>query len=104
MNKSFREWLLARHQSATPRLDELRRAALPAAPRTRGAFLRELFAPHRVAWRALAAVWIALLVFSLTVGRPGRAGRLPAPPPAAFAAWLAAANSHDVPVQTDVAP
>ena len=56
MNKSLRELILARHQSATPRLDELRRAALPAAPPTEGAFLRELFAPHRVAWRALAAV------------------------------------------------
>ena len=104
MNKSLRELILTRHQSATPRLDELRRVALSAAPPASGDFLRELFAPHCVAWRALAAVWIALLVFSLTVGRPGRAGRLPAPPPAAFAAWLAAANSHDVPVQTDVAP
>ena len=104
MNKSLRELILARHDSATPRLDELRWAALPAAPPTKGAFLRELFAPHRVAWRALAAVWIALLVFNLTVGRPGRAGRLPAPPPAAFAAWLAAANSHEAPVQTDFAP
>jgi hypothetical protein len=104
MNKSFREWLLARHQSATPQLDALRRSVLPAAAPTRGAFLRELFAPHRIAWRALAAVWIALLVFHLTLGRPGRASRLPAPPPAAFAAWLAAANSHEAPVQTDFSP
>lgn len=63
MNKTPREWLLARHATEQATLDALRRAALPAPELDTLAFLRELFVPVRAVWGSLAVVWLALLVF-----------------------------------------
>ncbi|MEI6861462.1 MAG: hypothetical protein WCL04_04340 [Verrucomicrobiota bacterium] len=96
MNKSLRDHLLARH-AAAPRLDELRRAALPPADVTWGGFLRELFRPHRAAWRALAVVWLVLLVLQFTVVNSARPPVLagPGPSPEAVAAWFDQLNSNE---------
>ncbi len=102
-NKTPRDWLLARHTAATPQLDALRRAALPSPAITWRVFVRELIQPNRAAWRTLAAVWFALVVFHFTIGRAD-AGRLPDPPPAVFAAWLASLSTHELTLQTDSAP
>lgn len=96
--KSPRDWLLARHADATPRLNELRRAALPSPTPTPTwrEVLGELFRPHRHAWRALAVVWIALLVFHLTLGRPTPATTsTPTPAPEAMIAWFRQLQSHE---------
>lgn len=87
-DRTPRDLLLSRHAGAEPQLNRLRRAALPAeSPRAGASLLRELFFPHRTAWRALAAVWLGLAVFHFTLGRP----RPPARPEISFAdleAWL----------------
>jgi hypothetical protein len=96
--KSPRDWLLARHAGATPRLDELRRAALPTLTPslTWREFFGELFRPHRLAWRTLAAVWIVLLVFHLALGRPSPSSKpTPAPAPEAMIAWFRQLQSHE---------
>jgi hypothetical protein len=60
-----------------------------------------IFRPHRVAWRTLAAVWIALLVFQLTI----RSGTLhpttPAPSPELVAAWFSQFSSNETLSQVD---
>jgi hypothetical protein len=97
MNKPLRDHLLARHAAAAPRLDALRRAALPPADVTWREFLRELFRPHRFAWRAFVLAWVALLAFQILVANPARppayAGS--APSPEALAAWLAQLNFNE---------
>ncbi len=97
MNKPFRDHLLARHATVTPRLDALRRAALPPADVTWREFLRELFRPHRAAWRTLAVVWLVLLVLQLAVVNPARPPALagPRPSPEAVAAWFDQLNSNE---------
>jgi hypothetical protein len=97
MNKPLRDHLLARHAATAPRLDALRRAALPPADVTWREFLHELFRPHRAAWRALVVVWLVLLVLQLAVVNPARPPALagPAPSPEAVAAWFAQLNSHE---------
>lgn len=96
--KSPRDWLLERHGGASPRLDELRRASLPtSAPSLTGReFFGELFRPHQLAWRALAGVWIGLLVFHLTLGRPSTSPTpTPTPAPEAMIAWFRQLQSHE---------
>jgi hypothetical protein len=86
--RPLRDVLLSRHASAGSRLDALRRTALPGAPIPAGpSVLRDLFFPHRTAWRTLAAVWIALLLFHFTLGRPPPK-ITPAIDPAELTAWL----------------
>lgn len=78
MNRTPRDWLLARHAAAGPMLDALRGAALPE-PRLGGReFLRELFRPARPAWTALAAVWLVLLVIRVAQPAPPK-GAVPSP-------------------------
>ncbi len=97
MNKPLRDHLIARHAAATPRLDALRRAALPPADITWREFLRELYRPHRAVWRALAVIWLVLLVLQFAVVNPARPPSLagPVPSPEAVAAWFAQLNSHE---------
>jgi len=73
--RPLREFLLARHASARPALDAQRDALLarfaasaplvratPFSPFACFAVLhRELYAPYRRAWTALACVWLAIL-------------------------------------------
>jgi hypothetical protein len=82
--KTPREILLARHQSATPKLDAIRRecvdhASVSLAPivgegRGEGAAFRflqllwhELILPSRRIWTGLAAVWILLFVANVAM-------------------------------------
>ena len=109
--KSPRDWLLARHAPATPRLDVLRGRALPdggAAPSPRldswRDLLRELFRPHLTAWRALALVWLGLIVFNFTFGRSPQPESTTPPPPEAVAAWLAQLKSNETFAQIDRHP
>jgi len=97
MNKSLRDHLLARHAAAGPRLDSLRRSALPPADVTWRDFLRELFRPHRTVWRALAVIWLVLLVLQFAVINPARPPALagPTPSPEAVAAWFDQLNSNE---------
>jgi hypothetical protein len=63
--KTPRDWLLHRHESATPQLSALRREALPPAALTWRDFLRELFQPQQTLWKSLTAIWLGLLAFHL---------------------------------------
>lgn len=103
-NKTPRDWLLARHAAASPRLDALRRAALPPPALSWGDFLREVFRPHRTAWRALAAAWVVLALFHLARPTPAPAPQFPAPSPAALAKWLAQLKSNETLAQIDRHP
>lgn len=103
--KSPRELLLARHAPAARQLDALRRAAIaghdsPAAIHlSLPALLLVLFRPQRHAWRVLAVIWLGLLAFHFTLGRPNP----PAHPPSAevIAEWLAQQQSHDLVAKID---
>ncbi len=97
MNKPLRDHLLARHAAATLRLDALRRSALPPADVAWREVLRELFRPHRAAWRALAFAWLVLLVLQFAVVNPASPPALagPAPSPEAVAAWFAQLDSNE---------
>jgi hypothetical protein len=97
--KTPRDWLVDRHRMEVPKLDALRRAALPAP-----SLGLALFGPHRVAWRTMAAVWVALALFHFTLGRPPRQANLPAPPPALLAMWVAQFNPHVALAQNDRLP
>jgi hypothetical protein len=99
--KTPRDWLLDRHISVAAQIDALRRASLPAATPSPVGILREIFRPHRTAWRVLATAWLLLLVFRLTVGRPIPGPALPQPSPDAVAAWFAQLKSHETFAQTD---
>jgi hypothetical protein len=99
--KSPRDWLLGRHAARTPRLDDLRRAALPAPSLTWREFFPELFRPHRILWRTLAVIWIALLAFHLTLGRPPAPTNTPPPSASAMIAWLRQLNSHETLAHVD---
>jgi hypothetical protein len=90
MNRTPREWLLARHADAEPMLDELRRAALPEARLSGLEFLRELFRPAWPAWATLAAVWIGLAVLDVSV--PALSHPTPLGPQ--YAAMWATSNSQ----------
>ena len=99
-----RDWLLARHAAITPQLDTLRRAALPEPSLTWREFLREIFRPHRVAWRSLAAAWLLLALFSLTRHHSAPDPKATAPSPEAVALWLAQLQSHETFAQIDRRP
>lgn len=101
-DQSPRALLLERSAAAAPRLDALRRAALPPAEITPGEFLAEIFRPHRIAWRTLAAVWLLLLALQLAVVNPARPPAFagPAPSPQAVAAWFAQLNLNPNPYET----
>lgn len=92
-----RDWLLARHEIATPQLDALRRDLITSlAPSlTAREFFAELFRPHRAAWRALAAVWLVLAAFHFAQRRAAPTPRLPSPPPDAVATWLRQQKHHE---------
>ncbi|MEO5961584.1 MAG: hypothetical protein ABIZ49_01855 [Opitutaceae bacterium] len=99
--KSPRDLLLARHAHAAPQLDPLRRAAFPIPQSRCRALLHELFFPNRILWRTLAAVWLGLIVFRFTIGRPPHSPASDAIPPAALAAWLAQLKFYDTFAQMD---
>lgn len=99
--KTSRDWLLDRHAQVSARLDGLRRASLPAPTPSLLAIITEIFRPHRTAWRMLAATWVLLLLFRLTVGRPIPGPATPQPSPDAVAAWFAQLKSHESFAQTD---
>ena len=103
-HRTPRDWLLARHAAATPQLDTLRRAALPAPEITWREFLREIFRPNRLAWRSLAAAWLLLVLFHLTHTRPARDPKTVAPSPEAVALWLNQLKSHETFAQIDRQP
>lgn len=92
--KSPRDWLLARHAPATDRLDALRGAALPESRIGWREFLREVFGPQRHVWRALAVIWVGLVVFHFATSRPPPP-RLSPPLSAAAAEWLHQLKTYD---------
>jgi hypothetical protein len=95
--QSTRDWLLARHASATPQLDALRRAALPRAAEEINwrEFLARVFRPHRLAWRTLAAVWLVLAALHLAQQRAGSTAARSTTSSEAFATWLRQAKTHE---------
>ncbi len=108
-SKSPRDWLFARHASAQSQLDALRRAALtsatsPAADITWREFLARIFRPHRLAWRALAAVWIALVALHLSRPRGATAADRSTLSPEAVATWLRQAKTHEALAQINRLP
>lgn len=96
-----RAWLLTRHTLATPKLDALRHASLPAPSLLWRDVLHGLFFPQRHLWGALVAVWLGLLAFHLALGGPPRSNVAHPLPPEAVAAWLAQIKSHDFFTQLD---
>ena len=78
MKKTPREMLLARHQGAEPKLDQVRREALARLERNEEAPVRslilpvswlawlwqELFLPARFVWGGLAATWVVILALN----------------------------------------
>jgi hypothetical protein len=102
-----REILLARHRSAAPKLDAIRREVLSAefiregrrvaVPKFRVAdtatlpllVWRELIFPCRRTWTALAAVWVALFIFNVSQRDKSELAtrKLPPPSPEAIMAW-----------------
>jgi hypothetical protein len=101
--KSPRDWLFDRHQVATPQLNIARGAALPIR-RFWPDLARELFLPHRTAWRIIATAWVALALFHLTLGRRAQTSALPTPSPAALAALMAQFDLHDALAQDNRLP
>jgi len=99
--KTPRELLLARHAHSTERLDALRRNVLSPTRSSLRDVLHELFHPHRIAWRVLAATWVALALFHLTTERPALPPSSPVPSAEAVAAWIAQFKSHETFVQVD---
>jgi hypothetical protein len=102
-----REWLLAKHREAAPRLGELRRACVGSLPRevtTWGELARALFGPNRRIWRALAAAWLAIAIFHFTAGRNARPALELPPSPEFAAAWLAQFKSNETFAQIDRHP
>mgnify|MGYP001550122860 FL=1 len=93
--KTPRDWLLHRHEPATPQLSALRRDALPPAAFTWRDFLRELFQPQQTLWKALAAIWLGLVVFHLTAARPNKTDRSLTPSPEALAIWWTQVRSNE---------
>jgi hypothetical protein len=80
--KTPREILLARHQTANPKLDEIRRdvvAELTPRPAREPELpfvlkiWRELIWPCHRTWAGLAAVWLAILAFNHSQSDGGRA-------------------------------
>lgn len=104
-----RDWLLARHASASPQLDALRRAALPNATSpaediTWREFLARIFRPHRLAWRALAAVWIALVALHLSQPRGSAPADRSTLSPETVATWFRQTKTHEALAQINRHP
>jgi len=103
--KCPRDWLLARHESSTPRLDATRgKVVAPLSTPTVREFLADFFRPHRLAWRLLAGVWFAIAVVHFTRGRFESRPSHPAPSAEAFARWLGELKSHETLAQIDHHP
>jgi hypothetical protein len=98
------EWLLSRRRNAGPKLDAIRHRALFPESRTWVGFLADLFYPHRIAWRTLLIVWLGLVVFHLTLGRPAHQSPSPAAAPENLNAWLIKLRSNDTIAQIDRLP
>lgn len=102
-----REWLLSRHAEESSALDRLRVRTLADLPNeiervsTTRSLVHALFYPNRFAWSAIAAAWIALVVFHFTTNHVARQPVAPKIPPATIAAWLTELKSHDVFAQTN---
>lgn len=96
--KSPRDWLLARHAAAGPRLEAVRRRSLPEPARD---VWHELFAPHRRIWQALACAWVLVLVFHYAGREAAPVAGADAPAPAAAAEWLKYLQSRDAFAQND---
>jgi hypothetical protein len=91
--KTPRDILFARHQSAAPKLDAIRREVLSAEFHNENqipifvnfplALWRELFWPCRRIWAGLAAIWI--LIFAVNFSQRDKlemtAGKAPLPSP-----------------------
>jgi hypothetical protein len=103
-SKLPRDWLLARHASAKPRLDAARRVAVAACEMSWREFLRAIFRPYLMAWRALALVWLGLLFFQLTVGRSPQPNPVRPAAPDAMATWLAQFKANEYFAQIDRHP
>lgn len=113
--KTPRDWLLARHASTDAQLDALRRATLAQLPAvatsdatavslTWREALGELVRPHRVVWRALAVVWIAMALLQFTRPDSRSPAALSPPSAEAFTAWLSQLKSHETFAQMDRRP
>jgi len=74
--KTPREIILARHQAANPKLDELRRSTVAGLAKHQSTPVRppilflfklwqELVWPCRRTWASLAIVWVAIMAFNL---------------------------------------
>ena len=105
--KTLREILFARHRTAAPKLDAIRREVLSAefvregrrvaVPKFRIAdaatlpllVWRELIFPCRRTWAALAAVWVLIFIFNFSQRDKAElaARKLPPPSPEAIMAW-----------------
>jgi hypothetical protein len=81
--KTHRELLLARHEGASPQLDEIRRKIVDTISARRPSFAvklwEELILPARRAWIGLAAGWMLILALNLasrgeTSGRVSQTG------------------------------
>ncbi len=90
---SPRDWLLARHTAARPKLDALRAAALAPRPLTWRHLPGELFRPNQRAWLALAAVWAVLAVVEFYRPTPPLNPNRPARETVAL--WLTQLKSHE---------
>lgn len=95
--KSPRDWLLALHAPAQRHLDALRRNALAATPENISGreLLIRVFRPHRLAWRTLATVWVALAALHVVQQSTRPPNRRPAVSPDAVAAWLRQSKAHE---------
>ncbi len=101
--KPLREWMLARHADAAPKLDALRVRVVvqaEASHHTRSAknrvsqVIAEIIAPSRVFWKGLGLAWVAIVLIYVTVGHPGPVTKtLPQSSPVAF--WFCGNGTYE---------
>jgi hypothetical protein len=76
--KTPREFLLGRHETAGPRLDQIRHTVLHAMGEPRRSISRklweELILPVRRAWIGMAAGWVIVIALNLLTGADTQPG------------------------------
>ena len=102
--KSSREWLLARHAPMEPKLDLLRRGALPGGEITWRELARELIRPYGALWRALAIIWVILVAVHYTQAGSSKQTSMGPPPPEAMAASSESVSYYETLTQIDHQP